>query len=754
MGRIGTSVRRLEDPILLKGKGKFIADLNFPNQIYMRVVRSPLAFGKIIKVHTENAKNIDGVIDVWTGNDLFKIPPIGFRMTVVPGLEPYRQRVLSYDWVRYVGEPIAVVFAENNYIAEDAAEMIFPEIEEHSPQRLSTDKPKNFADNLSNHVTSLEKKYGDIDKAFSKADNFLELNLKVGRHSGVPLETRGALANFVLPSGELQLFGAAKVPHSNRIFISEMLNWPLNKIHLFEGHVGGGFGVRGELYPEDVLVCKAAITFKKPIKWIEDRKENLIATNHSRDQFHKVRVAFDNQGFVLGFDNEFWSDQGAYIRTHAATVPDLTAAMLPGPYIFPSYRSKANIILTNKTPAGTYRAPGRYEGTFVRERTMDAIARKIAKDPIEIRKINLICKNDFPFDRKIFALGTPVIYDSGDFHELLNKLLERIDYKNLKSLILKRKEQGESVGIGFGYFVEKSGLGPFDDVILSIKENGLIQLITGAASVGQGIETSLSQIVSETLGVAYTSIEVIHGQTKQIERGMGAFATRVTVMTGSATLNASLLLKKQILNLASEKLQKKVDDLSIEDGIIFSKDQEMGSSISIEELYKLSPNNLDQFIAKNTFETNQMTYPYGIHFAQVKIDKMTSGIEIERFLIAYDIGKSINPMLVDGQLVGGAAQGIGGALFEEFKYDENMQPLSTSFVDYLIPTIKEIPDIETLVLENSPSTKNPLGVKGAGEGGITAVGSAIAAAIDDAIGKNFCITQLPISPNIIFNNLK
>ena len=602
-------------------------------------------------------------------------------------------------------------------------------------------------------MTTLEKKYGNLDEAFSKAENFLELDFKVGRHSGVPLETRGALANYLLFSDELQLFGAAKVPHNNRNFISEMLNWPIEKIHLFEGHVGGGFGVRGELYPEDVLVCKAAIKFKKPVKWIEDRKESLMATNHSRDQFHKVKVAFNNDGFVLGFDNEFWSDQGAYIRTHAATVPDLTAAMLPGPYVFPSYRSIANIILTNKTPSGTYRAPGRYEGTFVRERTIDAIAKKIDLDPIDVRKINLINKNDFPYDRKIFALGTPVIYDSGDFTELLEKLLEKIDYENLKPLIKKRKEKGESVGIGFGFFVEKSGLGPFDDVILTIDKNGLTKLITGAASLGQGIETSLAQIVSETLGVKYNAIEVVHGQTNQIERGMGAFATRVTVMTGSASYNAALMLRKQILNLASEKLQRKVTDLDIEDGVIYGNNDKISSSVSLKELYKLSPNNIEQFSAQSTFETNQMTYPYGIHFAQIKIDKMTSGIEIERFLIAYDIGKSINPMLVKGQLVGGAAQGIGGALFEEFKYDENMQPLSTSFVDYLIPTINEIPEIETLIFEKNPSTKNPLGVKGAGEGGITAVGSAIAAAVEDAIGEKFCIRQLPISPNVIFKNL-
>ena len=753
MGRIGKSVKRLEDPILLKGQGQFIADINCPNQIYMRVVRSPVAFGKIKYIDTELARNINGVIDIWTGQDLKKIPPIGFRMTVIPGLEPYRQRILSLEWVRYVGEPIAVVFANNQYIAEDAAELVYMEVEEFNPQRSARDVPINFDENNSNHASSFEKKYGDLNNAFIKAENTMKLELKVGRHSGVPLETRGALANYLNHSDEIQLYGAAKVPHFNRSLISEMLNWPINKIHLFEGHVGGGFGVRGELYPEDVLVCKAAMKFKKPVKWIEDRKENLIATNHSRDQFHEIKVAFNNDGYILGFDNEFWCDQGAYIRTHAATVPDLTAAMLPGPYIFPSYRSKANIILTNKTPSGTYRAPGRYEGTFVRERTIDAIALKIKRDPIEVRKINLINKNDFPFDRKIFALGTPVIYDSGDYSGLLEKLLEKINYKQLKAEVLLRKKQGEKVGIGFGYFVEKSGLGPFDDVILSICNDGNIKLITGAASIGQGVETSLAQIISETLGVNYSSVNVIHGQTNQIERGMGAFATRVTVMTGSASYKASLILRKNILNLASEKLQEDPKNLYIEDGIIFSKNNDVRSSISFKELYKLSKDNQDQFTVKTTFETTQMTYPYGMHFAQIKLDKMTANVEIERFLIAYDVGRSINPMLVKGQLVGGAVQGIGGALFEEFLYDENMQPLSTSFVDYLIPTIKEVPEIETLILEKSPSTKNPLGVKGAGEGGITAVGAAIAAAVENAIGKEFCIDQLPISPNIIYEKM-
>jgi CO/xanthine dehydrogenase Mo-binding subunit len=409
MTYIGRSVRRLEDPPLLTGKAQFAADLSFSDEVSMRVVRSQVASGRILGVELEQARQLPGVVAVWTADDL-DLPPIDFRMTDVGGLESYRQPVLASESVRYVGEPIAVVFAENAYVAEDAADLVWVEIEELEPA-LDATLPGTFLPGISADAALIEKSYGDVEAALASSEHLIELELAVGRHTGVPLETRGAIG--VWDGAILRLYGAAKVPHYNRDAIARMLGMSPKNVHLHENHVGGGFGIRGELYPEDVLVCAAARILGRPVRWIEDRREHLTAANHSRDQVHRVRVGFDDQGFIRAIDDEFWQDQGAYVRTHAATVTDLTAAMLPGPYLVPAYRARGHIVLTNTTPAGTYRSPGRYEGTFVRERAVDAVASRLGLDPFEVRRVNLIPEERIPFERGIDALGTEVTYDSG-----------------------------------------------------------------------------------------------------------------------------------------------------------------------------------------------------------------------------------------------------------------------------------------------------------------------------------------------------
>jgi aerobic carbon-monoxide dehydrogenase large subunit len=421
---IGQGVRRLEDRPLLTGTGRFAADVSFPHQLSMRVVRSPVAFGRLRAVDMRVALHAPGVVGVWTGADVAEVPPIDFRLTRVAGLEPYRQPILAREFVRYVGEPVACVFAEDAYLAEDAAELVAPEIEALTPIVNAIGLPGEFAPGTSSEAAVISKSYGDLDEAFRQAHVVVELELAVGRHSGVPLETRGAIARYDAGRDRLELYGAAKVPHYNRDAIAAMLGLAPGALQLSEGHVGGGFGIRGELYPEDVLVCLAALRLKRPVKWIEDRNEHLVAANHSRDQMHHVRAAVDARGFILGLEDEFWADQGAYVRTHAATVADLAAAMLPGPYVIPAYRATGHIRLTNKTPAGTYRAPGRYESTFVRERLIDAIAHRLAIDPIEVRRINLIPPERMPFARPIDTLGTEVTYDSGDYPNLVQRMLD------------------------------------------------------------------------------------------------------------------------------------------------------------------------------------------------------------------------------------------------------------------------------------------------------------------------------------------
>jgi CO/xanthine dehydrogenase Mo-binding subunit len=527
-----------------------------------------------------------------------------------------------------------------------------------------------------------------------------------------------------------------------------MLGRKPETVQLYEGHVGGGFGIRGEIYPEDVLVCAAALKFRRPIKWIEDRREHLIAANHSREQHHRIRAAIDAQGRILAIEDEFFHDNGAYMRTHAATVPDLAAAMLPGPYRVPAYRAIGHIRLTNKTPCGTYRAPGRYESTFVRERLLDAIAARVGVGPVEIRRRNLIGKSAMPYTLGLDTLGTEIVYDSGDYALLLDKALKAAGWDKLQEQLRKRRKNGEKVGAGVAMFVEKSGLGPFDTVRVEIKPDGVVDVITGVASIGQGVETVIAQICADTLGVDYANIRVIHGQTDRIARGMGAFASRVTVMCGEATRLAATKLRDKALRVAAELMQTSAGALDIVNGDIVRAGAP-GPSMPLAELARAG-----DMSAEDTFESKHMVYPYGVHVAAVRVDTETGNVAIERYVIAYDIGKAVNPSLVEGQIAGGLAQGVGGALFEEFRYDEAGEPLSVTFADYLMPTAREVPDISVLVCEDAPSPLNPLGLKGAGEGGANPVGAAIASAIDDALQRPGAVTQLPVTPQRLRNILQ
>ncbi|MEE8515829.1 MAG: xanthine dehydrogenase family protein molybdopterin-binding subunit [Alphaproteobacteria bacterium] len=748
MNHIGHNLKRLEDGPLLRGQGRFADDISFPGQLHMRVVRSPIAYGRLGAIDAARARALPGVFAVWTAEDVSHIGPIPFRQVNLEGMERFRQYILARGYVHYVGDPIAVVFADDPYGAEDAASLITADIEALKPCLDATGPVGEFEPGIASEAGVIEKSYGDLKDAFARADHIVSLKLSVGRHAGIPLETRGAIAEFDAATGVIRLHGAAKIPHKNRITIAGIIDQPTDKLHLHEGHVGGGFGTRGEVYPEDVLVCLAARTFQRPVKWIEDRRENLVAANHSRQQAHEIRAAVDAKGFVLGVDDVFWLDQGGYVRTHGGAVSELTASMLPGPYQWPAYRSVGHIRLTNKTPCGTYRAPGRYEGAFVRERLMDAIARELGLDPIEVRRINFIPADAMPFDRKVDALGTDVVLDSGKYQDLLDRLIEHVGYDHLKAELARRRDGGELAGMGLAYFVEKSGLGPHDDVELILEADGRVEILTGTASVGQGVETVMAQICADASALPIEVFYVTHGQTDRIGHGMGAYASRATTMTGSAVHLAGQDFNRLIRQAAADMIQAGADELTITDGRIHRTGDATGPAMTLAELGgEYLKAHGEPLKATATFSSSRMGFPYGIHLVVVRIDPDTLGVAVEKLVIAYDIGKAINPMLIAGQFAGGAAQGIGGALLEEFVYDDHGQPLAASFADYLLPTVFDMPEVEILLSEDAPSPLNPLGVKGAGEGGITGVGAAIAAAVDDAIGGAGAITALPISPS-------
>jgi aerobic carbon-monoxide dehydrogenase large subunit len=741
-GPIGQRVLRLEDGPLLAGTGTFAADWAFPDMLHMRVVRSNVAHGLVKGIDVAAAVTADGVFAVWGPEDVADIPDIDFRATKYTGLDPYKQPVLARGRVRYVGEPVAVVFAADPYVAEDAASLVFVDIDELPAITDASAPPVEFLPGHDTEATIIEKAYGDIDAAFAAASDIVELDLKIGRHSGVPLECRGGVARVDPETGILEFYGATKRPHPNRDLIARTLGIDAAKVNLFEGNVGGGFGIRGELYPDDFLLCAAALRLGRPVRWIEDRREHLLAANHSRQQRHHIRAAIDADGRILGIDNKFYHDQGGYLRTHGVRVPDMTAGLTLGPYEVPAYRVAGHVRLTNKTPAATYRAPGRYEGTFVRERLLDAIAARIGITPIEVRRRNMIPAAAIPYARPLDALEVDVVLDSGDYAGLLGKALDDFGWDRLQAELAARREAGEAVGAGLGFFVEKSGLGPTDKVRVEVNADGNVSVITGASNLGQGVMTVMAQICGGTLGVGYAGVNVVTGRTDRIDEGYGSHASRTTVMTGEATRRATLALREKLIALAAGKLQADAGAIDIEDGS--ARHAQTGASMSLAAVVQGSGENI--LSAEGRYDTTHMNYPYGVHAAVVAVDRETGIARLEKFMIAYDIGCAINPMLVDGQLQGGLAQGIGGALFEEFTYDAAGQPLSSTFADYIMPGSTEVPGAKILLTEDAPSPLNPLGIKGAGEGGINAVGAAIASAIDDAIGKPGAVTELPVTP--------
>jgi carbon-monoxide dehydrogenase large subunit len=752
---LGHPVTRLEDLPLVTGQGRYAGDIDFPHQLHMRVVRSAHAHGRIVSIDTTAARALPGVVAVWTNADIADLSPIDFRADKSSeALKPFRQPALARDRVRYIGDPVAAVFAENSYLAEDAAELVEITIEPLPVVLSASDPPGEFEPGRSCEAALLRHSYGDIEAALRAAHTIIELDLATGRHSGVPLETRGALGRYDAARDILELHGAAKIPHRNRETLCRMLGRSPAALHVHESHVGGGFGIRGEIYPEDVLVLLAALRLRRPVKWIEDRREHLMCANQSRQQRHLARIAVDRDGLILGIEDEIFHDQGAYIRTHGVNVPNRTMCMLTGAYRVPAYRALAHVRLTNKTPAATYRAPGRFESTFVRSRLMDAVADRLGLDRIEVRRRNLIAASQMPY---IIAFDEPGVeeleLDSGDYAALLDKALAAFGWQELQQELARRRAAGEAVGAGIAIFLEESGRGPTDNAKISVDGTGAVELITGGASLGQGFETAMAQICAEALGVDYRSVRVIHGQTDLIEHGIGAHAARATVLTGGAVHVTAGLVRAKALEFAAELLQTPAAELDIVDGTVVRRLAKGGPSITLAEIArriapggKLLRGRPPQLAAHGWYDTDHTVFPYGVHLAVVRVDRDTGAVAVERFMVAYDVGRAVNPLLIEGQLVGGCVQGLGGALCEEFRYDQSGEPLSVTFADYLLPVLGQTPDIEVLLTEDAPSPHHPLGLKGAGEGGINGVGGAIAGAIDEALGMPGAVTELPLSP--------
>ena len=747
---IGTSPLRKEDWPLVRGEGCFIADFKRPGAVHAFVVRSPHGHARIGSIDRSGALAEPGVIDVIIAEDLpDRGRPIPTRQFGDEGSNRFLQRPLADGVVRYSGEPVAVVVAGSRYAAEDAAELLQIDYE---PLPVVLDPDDAVADGApllqplagTNVAGRLVVEMGALEEAFDKAYLVVKEEMRIQRHAAVPLETRGLLAEYDAEQETITVWGAAKIPHVNKKILARLLGWSdEERVRLVELHVGGGFGARGEFYPEDFLIPFAAIRTGRPVMWVEDREENLRATNHSREQVHRAELALTKDGRFLGLKDTLINNTGAYVRTHGMTVPGLSVSMLPGPYRWPSYRGEFRSVVTNKTPGGTYRSPGRFEINFVRERLIDIAAHRLGIDPIQLRRQNLIDPKSFPHDVGTLYDGHPVIYDSGEYELLLDKALQAFDYEGMKLWRAAPAPAGRRRGLGIGYFVEKAGPAEREYARVELNDKGEVVVYTGSVSVGQGVETILAQVCATHLGLPYERITVLHGDTAVIPEGMGAFGSRAAMLGGAAVMRASEEIRHELLKAAAEELEAAPDDLVLTPAGVSVK----GAPSRSVALARLLEPHGGVIKVENRFVCDLLGFPYGIHFAAVEVDVESGALRIERYAVAYDIGRCINPVLVKGQIAGGFAQGIGGAVLEELAFDASGQPLSASFMDYLMPTSQEVPDVEVLITEDAPSPLNPLGVKGAGEGGTAAVGAALANAVSDALGQE--VTRLPLTPQYI-----
>ena len=756
MNSVGTRAARKEDPRLLRGLGRFGDDFSASGQCWARVVRSPVAHGRLRSVGARDAAAAPGVVAVVTAADL---PPgllIPVRLPLQGiDLSGFLQPVLAADVVRYVGEPVAVVVADDPYAAEDAAELIDIDIDAEpavldAATAAEPGSPRLFPSG--NVAADFTLGYGDVDDAFRRAARIVETGIEIGRHTAVPLEPRALLADVDRRTGEISIFGMTKVPAFNRGVLASLLGVDETLIHVPAVDAGGGFGVRGEFYPEDFLVPWLARSLGRPVKWAEDRAEHLVAVNHSRQQSHRIAAAFDADGMITALRDDVLHDNGAYCRTHGITVPELTVAMLPGPYRVRAYSGRIRVVLTNKTPCGTYRAPGRFEGTAAREQLLDVAAAELGIDRLELRRRNLLRAAELPHRRAITTLDTDMVLDAGDYPGLLDAAVGEAARLGYPGAVDAGRRDGRLRGLGVAMFLEKSGLGPQETADVQVSTGGMVRVLSGGTSLGQGVETVLGQIAADALGVGLDAVSVVCGDTDLQPFGTGSWASRTTVVAGNAVHAAAQAVRERVTELAARMLEVAQDDLTVCGGTV-SVRGDPAASVTLAEVARaatpasgyLRPREPAGLSARRRFDVAHMTYPYGVHIAVVEVDAGTGLVRVLRYLVAYEVGRAVNPTLVEGQLRGGAAQGIGGALLEEFGYDEAGQPQATTFIDYRMPTAAEVPPVDVLVTQHSPAPGNPLGVRGAGEGGISAAGAVLASAVRDALGLPGGVVRLPLT---------
>lgn len=745
---VGKPIKRKEDPRLIRGIAHYVDDLTLPGMLHMGVVRTPYAHARIRGIDVAKAKTVSGVAAVLTAADLGDaigaVPCAG----QIPDMKPAPRPVLASNEVRFAGEGVAVVLAADRYALRDAMELVDVDYEPLpvvvDPEKAIRKDSPRVHDSLADNIAyRWELEGGDLRKAFRQADRVLKLRMTNQRLIPTSMECRAALAQYDPGDNLLTLWSSSQIPHLLRTQIATMLNFPEPSVHVIVPEVGGGFGSKLNVYPEEALVSHLAMRVGRPVKWTESRRENFLATIHGRDQICEMEFAVQRDGLLLGLRARIIADLGAYFQLLTPIIPTLTGLMIGGCYRLPNLKVEITGVLTNKMATDAYRGAGRPEATYFIERGIDFVAAELKKDPAELRRKNFPKPKEFPY-----ATATGLIYDSANYQGALELALKKAGYKALRREQAAARQKGRYIGIGLSTYVEICGMGPssampaggWESATVRIEPTATVRVLTGTSPHGQGEETSFAQIVADGLGVGVEDVAVVHGDTSAVPYGIGTFGSRTTAVGGAAIYRCVERLREKLLKIAGHLMQEDPAKLVLGGKKVFSrrspkKSMQLADVVAAAYVAKTLPPGVDPGLeATDFFEPPNFTYPFGAHVAVVEVDPETGDVKLIKYVAADDCGKVINPMLVDGQVHGGIVQSIGQALLEGAVYDEEGQLLTGELTDYALPRAADVPWMETCRTV-TPTPVNPLGVKGVGEAGTIGAAPAIVNAVVDALSK-------------------
>jgi len=743
---IGKPLKRKEDPRLIQGMAHYVDDLSLAGMHYAAFLRSPYAHANIRSVDLSKARHASGVVLALSGADIDgAIQPVPCAAQI-PDMKSAARPVLARDRVRFIGEAVAVVVASDRYAARDALDLIEVDYEALTPivnpeKAIAKGAAPLHAGHKDNVAFKWELEGGDLKAAFQSADKVIKQRIVNQRLIPVPIETRGVLADYKPGEGQLTVWSSTQIPHLLRTQIASMLNFPETLVHVVTPEVGGGFGTKLNVYPEEALVAYLAIQLGKPVKWSESRRENFQATIHGRDQIDDLEIAVKRDGTVLGLRCRVIADLGAYYQLLTPLIPTLTGLMMTGCYKIPAARMEITGVFTNKMATDAYRGAGRPEATYLIERVMDLVAAELKKDPVEVRRKNFPEPKDFPY-----ATPTGLIYDSGDYEKALDLALKVADYKKLRQEQVKLRKEGRYTGIGISTYVEICGMGPssampaggWESATVRVEPTGRVSVMTGSSPHGQGQETTFAQMGADVLGIDPSQVQVVHGDTSIVPYGIGTFGSRATAVGGTAVYKSLQKVKEKLARIAAHIVGSDPERMVFADGKISAKESPkksvaFGQAVSAAYVAKTLPADMEPGVEATTFfEPSNFTYPFGTHICVVEIDAETGDVKLVRYVAVDDCGNVINPLLVEGQVQGGIVQSVGQALLEEAVYDEQGQLITGELMDYALPRASDMCWIET-ERTVTPTPVNPLGVKGVGEAGTIGATPALAGAVADAL---------------------